>query len=170
MGVTVLGVLFVSVATFASSAKPLVGELLMSVSDKPKLAPAALVFYDSCFSAVFMLIYWLSVPSEREGSLTYLATNPAEGWAIIILGSLAAFGYNMSVFYFTMVASAVAVMVATNLLKVVLITVSAIMENVRNPLNWAGIIVFFGAVFAYAYLTYAQKQAKAKAAKAAPAP
>merc|ERR1719240_1982383 len=71
--VTVLGVLFVSVATFASSAKPVVGELLMSVSDKPKLAPAALVFYDS------------------------------------------------------MVASAVAVMVATNLLKVVLITVSAIL-------------------------------------------
>jgi drug/metabolite transporter (DMT)-like permease len=166
--VTVLGVLFVSVATFASSAKPVVGELLMSVSDKPKLAPAALVFYDSCFSAVFMLIYWLSVPSEREGSLTYLATNPAEGWAIIILGSLAAFGYNMSVFYFTMVASAVAVMVATNLLKVVLITVSAILENVRDPLNWGGIIVFFIAVVWYAYLSFEAKMKKSAPATTAP--
>ena len=35
----------------------------------------------------------------------------------VLAGSLAAFGYNMSVFYFTLVASALAVMVATNLLK-----------------------------------------------------
>jgi len=166
--VTVLGVCFVGVATIASSAKPVVGELLMSVSDKPKLAPAALVFYDSCFSAVFMLIYWLSVPSEREGSVNYLISNPAEGWTILILGSLAAFGYNISVFYFTMVASAVAVMVATNLLKVLLITVSAIIENIRSPLNWAGIGVFFIAVVWYAYLSYQAKMAKGKA-KPAPA-
>ena len=54
--VTVLGVVLVSVATVASSTKPVVGELLINFTDKPKLAPAALVFYDSCFSFVFMLM------------------------------------------------------------------------------------------------------------------
>ena len=32
-----------------------------------------------------------------QGSVNYLISNPAEGWTILILGSLAAFGYNISV-------------------------------------------------------------------------
>ena len=148
--VTALGVVLVAVATVASSLKPVVGELLMTASTKPKLAPAgedrrrtravppqtpalcawsranafasffaiaALVFYDSCFSFVFMLTYWLSVPAEREGSIIYMREKPAMGWGIILVGSTAAFAYNMSIYNFTKLASAVAVMVTTNLLK-----------------------------------------------------
>ena len=116
--VTVLGIVLVGLATMASSLKPVVGELLMTSSDKPKLAPAALVFYDSCFSFVFMLVFWLSVPAEREGSIIYMREKPAMGWGIILVGSFAAFAYNMSIYNFTRLASAVAVMVTTNLLKV----------------------------------------------------
>lgn len=116
--VTVLGIVLVGLATLASSLKPVVGELLMTSSDKPKLAPAALVFYDSCFSFVFMLVFWLSVPAEREGSIIYMREKPAMGWGIILTGSFAAFAYNMSIYNFTKMASAVAVMVTTNLLKV----------------------------------------------------
>jgi len=164
--VTVVGVVLVSVATMASSLKPVVGELLMTASQKPKLAPAALVFYDSCFSFVFMVIYWLSVPAEREGSITYMGTKPGLGWGIILIGSVSAFFYNMSIFYFTKLASAVAVMVSTNLLKVLLISVAALVEGVRDPINWIGITVFFVAVIAYAYLSYQAKQAAKKAAAA----
>ena len=116
--VTVLGIVLVGTATLASSLKPVVGELLMTSSDKPKLDPAALVFYDSCFSFVFMLVFWLSVPAEREGSIIYMREKPAMGWGIILIGSFAAFAYNMSIYNFTKMASAVAVMVTTNLLKV----------------------------------------------------
>ena len=116
--VTVLGIVLVGTATLASSLKPVVGELLMTSSDKPKLDPAALVFYDSCFSFVFMLVFWLSVPAEREGSIIYMREKPAMGWGIILVGSFAAFAYNMSIYNFTRLASAVAVMVTTNLLKV----------------------------------------------------
>ena len=116
--VTVLGIVLVGLATMASSLKPVVGELLMTSSDKPKLDPAALVFYDSCFSFVFMLVFWLSVPAEREGSIIYMREKPAMGWGIILVGSFAAFAYNMSIYNFTKMASAVAVMVTTNLLKV----------------------------------------------------
>jgi len=164
--VTVLGVVLVCVATLASSLKPVVGELLMTASQKPKLAPAALVFYDSCFSFVFMIIYWLSVPAEREGSFAYMGAKPAMGWSIILIGSFAAFMYNMSIFYFTKLASAVAVMVSTNLLKVALITAAAVLEGIRDPINWIGITVFFGSVFAYAYFSYEAKQAAKKAAAA----
>ena len=63
--VTVLGVVLVTVATVASSTKPVVGELLINFTDKPRLAPAALVFYDSCLSFVFMLV---CVPYPRHSS------------------------------------------------------------------------------------------------------
>merc|ERR1712216_233408 len=154
-------------ATMALSLKPVVGELLMTSSDKPKLAPAALVFYDSCFSFVFMLVFWLSVPAEREGSITYMREKPAMGWGIILVGSFAAFAYNMSIYNFTRLASAVAVMVTTNLLKVLLITAAAGVEGIRDPINWIGIAIFFASVIAYAYLSY---QAKQEARKAATAP
>jgi len=168
--VTVLGVVLVAVATVASSLKPVVGELLMTASDKPKLAPAALVFYDSCFSFFFMLTFWLSVPAEREGSITYMREKPAMGWGIILVGSFAAFAYNMSIYNFTKLASAVAVMVTTNLLKVLLITAAAIVEGIRDPVNWIGISIFFAAVIAYAYLSYQAKQVAKKEQTATTAP
>ena len=166
--VTVLGIVLVGTATVASSLKPVVGELLMTSSDKPKLAPAALVFYDSCFSFVFMLIFWLSVPAEREGSIIYMREKPAMGWGIILTGSFAAFAYNMSIYNFTRLASAVAVMVTTNLLKVLLITAAAVVEGIRDPLNWIGISIFFASVIWYAYLTYEAKQAAKKSRASSP--
>ena len=39
------------------------------------------------------------------------------------------------------------------------------MEGIRDPINWIGITVFFGAVVAYAYLSHEAKQAAKKAAK-----
>jgi len=155
-----LGLFLVCIATLASATKPVVGEMLMTATEKPKLSPAALVFYDSCFSFVFMLFFWLVVPSEREGSIEYVGEKPGLAWGIILAGSTAAFCYNMSVFYFTLVASALAVMVATNLLKVILITTSAVIDNIRDPLNWCGIVVFFGAVVAYAYMSFKGRQKK----------
>ena len=211
--VTVLGIVLVGLATMASSLKPVVGELLMTSSDKPKLDPAALVFYDSCFSFVFMLVFWLSVPAEREGSITYMREKPAMGWGIILVGSFAAFAYNMSIYNFTRLASAVAVMVTTNLLKVrlpvphtrtarqpapeaspggppvshtmprrrfltrsaracltqvLLITAAAVVEGIRDPINWIGIAIFFAAVIWYAYLTYEAKQAAKKSRDSSP--
>jgi len=166
--VTVLGIVLVGTATVASSLKPVVGELLMTSSDKPKLDPAALVFYDSCFSFVFMLIFWLSVPAEREGSIIYMREKPAMGWAIILTGSFAAFAYNMSIYNFTRLASAVAVMVTTNLLKVLLITAAAVVEGIRDPLNWIGISIFFASVIWYAYLTYEAKRAAKKSRASSP--
>jgi len=40
------------------------------------------------------------------------------------------------------------------------------LEGIRDPINWIGITVFFGSVFAYAYFSYEAKQAAKKAAAA----
>ena len=125
-------------------------------------------------------------------------------------GSFAAFAYNMSIYNFTRLASAVAVMVTTNLLKVrprtahtlpphpvprrcltrcltdlyrcltrsirpcltqvLLITAAAVVEGIRDPINWIGISIFFASVIAYAYLSYQAKQTAKKTATAATAP
>ena len=53
------------------------------------------------------------------------------------------------------------------LTQVLLITAAAVVEGIRDPINWIGIAIFFASVIAYAYLSY---QAKREARKAATAP
>ena len=53
------------------------------------------------------------------------------------------------------------------LTQVLLITAAAVVEGIRDPINWIGIAIFFASVIAYAYLSY---QAKQEARKAATAP
>ena len=89
----------------------------MAGGDKPKLKPAVLVFYDSFLSFFAMLIYWLCSP-ELLPSLAYMKEHTSVGVGIIAAGSTAAFAYNMSVYYFTMVGSALMVIISSNLIKV----------------------------------------------------
>ena len=56
------------------------------------------------------------------------------------------------------------------LTQVLLITAAAVVEGIRDPLNWIGISIFFASVIAYAYLSYQAKQAAKKPATAATAP
>ena len=66
----------------------------------------ALVFYDSGISFFAMFIYWLAVASERTGSVQFLGDHPLQGLGIILAGSTTAFAYNITLFYFTLLASA----------------------------------------------------------------
>lgn len=54
---------------------------------------------------------------------------------IIVVGSLAAFLYNLSVYYFTRAASALAVMIAANFIKVLLISLSAVQTGVDSAVQ-----------------------------------
>jgi len=160
---TMIGILLALIATVASSTKPVVGELLMSEFSKlPKLTPVVLVFYDTFFAALIMMTLWLAIRSERVGSADYLKVRPAMGCLILAVGSSAAFAYNMSSYYFTMVASAVVMMVSTQLIKIVLMTASAVAEGVSLWYNWLGIFIFYVSVCTFAYLQYAEKQSKQK--------
>lgn len=154
--VTTLGIVLVFVATAASSIKPVFGAVLMTGGSLPKLKPAVLVFYDSFLSFFAMLTYWLLSP-ELTPSLHYMGEHTWIGVGIILTGSCAAFAYNMSVYYFTMVGSALMVIISSNLIKVCLITTSAIIDRVAAWDNWAGIIIFFLGVAAYSVFSYQAK-------------
>ena len=56
------------------------------------------------------------------------------------------------------------------LTQVLLITAAALVEGIRDPINWIGISIFFASVIAYAYLSYQAKQTAKKTATAATAP
>jgi drug/metabolite transporter (DMT)-like permease len=157
--VTPLGIVLVFVATAASSIKPVFGAVLMAGGEKPKLKPAVLVFYDSFLSFFAMLLYWVCSP-ELGGSIAYMRAHTSVGLGIILAGSTAAFAYNMSVYYFTMVGSALMVIISSNLIKVCLITTSAIIDRVAAWDNWAGIIIFFLGVTAYSFFSYQAKAPK----------
>lgn len=176
---SLVGIVLVIIATLASATKPVIGELLMTSSTKPKLDPSVLVFYDCAMSFFFMLALWLLSGTfesfapqynEFKGAPAYIAAKPGTAVLIIIAGSFAAFSYNFTVYYFTKVANAVTVIVCTNLIKVVLITSSAIIMKLTDVFNWSCIVIFFGSVIAYAYLQYLEKQKKKAAPAPAPAP
>lgn len=154
--VTPLGIILVFVATFASSIKPVFGAVLMAGGEKEKLKPAVLVFYDSFLSFFAMFLYWILSP-ELQPSIAYMKEHTSVGVGIIAAGSSAAFAYNMSVYYFTMVGSALMVIISSNLIKVCLITTSAIIDKVAAWDNWAGIIIFFMGVAAYSIFSYQAK-------------
>ena len=54
------------------------------------------------------------------------------------------------------------------LTQVLLITAAAVVEGIRDPINWIGIAIFFAAVIWYAYLTYEAKQAAKKSRDSSP--
>jgi drug/metabolite transporter (DMT)-like permease len=167
-----LGIVLVLISTVVASIKPVIAELVMVATSKPKLEPATIVFYESCFAFFLMFTYWVVQPLELRGSLQYMQTNQQKGWIIIALGSFSAFGYNLSIYYFTRLCSALGVMIATKLLKVVLITASGVIEGdlkLEEPsdwIGWIGLIVFFIAVFVYAYYSWEEKQQKMMEKKA----
>ena len=99
-----------------------------------------------------MIILWLSIKNEREGSIVYLKANPLLSVMIILVGSVAAFSYNLVNYYYTMVASAVITMVSTQLAKILLMTASAIVDQITAWYNWTGLGIFYIAVLAFAYL------------------
>ena len=67
-----LGVLLCSLSLVANALKPVVmSKVMTESSERPKLAPTVVLFYDSAISFGFMLFYWLLSP-ERAASLAYL--------------------------------------------------------------------------------------------------
>ena len=81
---------------------------------------------------LLMLIYF---PDLKNAIVFLGSSNAWRGFLVIIVGSLAAFIYNLSVYYFTRAASALAVMVASNFIKVCIIVLSAIQTSLNSAVQ-----------------------------------
>jgi len=164
----VVGVICVVVATVASSLKPVFGAYVMKGVGKAPLEPSLILFYEQALSIVIVGIIALCAFNNFKDAFTFMGENPGESAMIIILGSSAAFAYNLSVYYFTRAASALTVMIASNFIKVCLLLLSMLqVSDQMGGVQITGLVIFFISIVAYAYLSHKHKQALAAAAAAA---
>ena len=85
----------------------------------------------------------------------------------VAVGSLAALGYNLSIYYVTKLASSLTLAVFTQTIKVGVIAAAAIWAAVSGVRQWVGIAVF---VLAVAFYTWSSWQMKKAAAAASSSP
>ena len=81
------------------------------------------------------LLMLIDFPDLKNAIVFLGSSNAWRGFLVIIVGSLAAFIYNLSVYYFTRAASALAVMVASNFIKVCIIVLSAIQTSLNSAVQ-----------------------------------
>ena len=122
---TFMGVLFVIIATTATSIRPVFASELMSGRTKPKLHPALVLFYEQCTAVWFMVLLTIVFFEELKDAIKFMGEEPGKAAAIIIIGATTAFTYNLTTFYFTRAASALTVVITGNALKVVSIILAA---------------------------------------------
>ena len=151
-----VGVLMCVVGLAAASIKPVLVMMLTDglLSDKlPRLEPTVVLYYDCVLAFTCMLITWASL-DERQESLAYLSDPETRGIGIVIiaLGSVLAFLFNMSNFYFIKLTTALTSTVGGSGVKVLLILASAVQAGVNDPVSWSGVATVVVAIIVYSYL------------------
>ena len=160
---TTRGVLFVFGAVLASAAKPVFAAVMMS-GQKASMSPESLVFYDSVLS-FFAMAAVTAVAGEFQAAFSFLGSHAMIGLCICAVGSLAALGYNLSIYYVTKLASSLTLAVFTQTIKVGVIAAAAIWAAVSGVRQWVGIAVFVLAVAFYTWSSWQMKKAAAAAAQ-----
>lgn len=144
---------------------------LWSVVSAVLLEPASglnsinLTWYASVLSGVMLFLMWLG-SRELPRTLDYLEDRPGAAAAILIIGSTAAFAYNLTHLALIKVTSALTSTVAGDLKIVLIICISVFVFDKRvTPLNLVGFVIFFAGVIVYSVLTHRARLAAADAVK-----
>ncbi|KOO53115.1 solute carrier family 35 member c2 [Chrysochromulina tobinii] len=159
---SIMGVFMCIIGMMAGAIKGVLVMILCAgvgpMADKPKLEPTVVLVYDCSIAFVLMLITWACL-DEREQSIAYLSDpdTRAIGLIIIAIGSSMAFCFNLSMFYFTMLTTALTATVGSSGVKVLLIVVSAVQAGVNDPVSWFGVATVVVTLCAYSYLTLHEK-------------
>ena len=124
--------------------------------------PESLVFYDSVLS-FFAMAAVTAVAGEFQAAFAFLGSHAMIGLCICAVGSLAALGYNLSIYYVTKLASSLTLAVFTQTIKVGVIAAAAIWAAVSGVRQWVGIAVFVLAVAFYTWSSWQMKKAAAAA-------
>ena len=100
------GVLLSMLSVLASAGKPVLSGMLMCERHVTGLTPLALVWYYTAMSSLLMLALTASSTDERTHLAEELRGQPWRSLAAILVGSLLAAGYNILMFYLTLITSA----------------------------------------------------------------
>jgi len=150
---SIQGIIILMISVVVQGFKPVIQAMVMAGSaSHPKLAPTVCMCYDCSLSFCFMLTYWV-VMTEREPSLVYISHHPALAVTMVVAGSLMAFAFNLSNYYFIKLTSSLTTIVAANGIKVLIIGMSAIQQKL-NARNWCGVALTCVTLCLYAYFSY----------------
>ncbi|KAL1527837.1 hypothetical protein AB1Y20_009217 [Prymnesium parvum] len=157
---SLVGVIIVIISMLAASLKPVVMTLVFKgMSDKPKLDPPVVLFYDSFLSFWIMLMYWLISPTERAGTIEYIGKRSSTAILVICAGASMAFFFNLCTYFVIKYTSAVTCMVASNGNKVINIVISGIIANaMKDARNLCGVVLVCLSIAAYAYASHDAKK------------
>jgi len=153
---SIVGIIMVLISVLAAAMRPVIAMILMSKdSSRPQLEPTVVLVYDCGIAFVCMLITWLCKQDERERSIAYLAdpSTRAIGWMIVAVGSITAFVFNLSCYYFVKLTSAVTVSLGGAGVKITLIIASAFQAGLHDPVSWTGVGIVIASLIAYSYLS-----------------
>lgn len=178
-----MGVVWVCVSLFAASLRPVLQRLLVSsdkargsTHDRPPLTVPQALFWDCGIAFFGMMAVWL-LSNEREPSVDYLTShtpNPQSGLlavACIVFSSFLAFIFNFATYYFILFTSALTSTIGSNGVKIFLILVTMITDNMIDLPSVCGVVLVVLSICLYTYFQHQFKQSEAARAadsKAAP--
>ena len=145
-----VGVVLCLISLVCASLKPVVMMVIMAgTADHEKLEPMTILFYDSCIAMLLLLIFWLADAPERAASVAYLGREPGTAIGIIAAGATMAFAFNIAVYYFVKLTSALTSTVGSNGVKIIIIIISAIQAHEYSATSWVGITMVVLSIVAY---------------------
>ena len=100
------GVFVSMLSVLASAGKPVLSGMLMCERQLTGLTPLALVWYYTAISSIMMLVLTAGSRQERNHLSEELHSQPWRSLVAIVVGSLLASGYNILMFYLTLITSA----------------------------------------------------------------
>jgi drug/metabolite transporter (DMT)-like permease len=158
-----IGVALSIISTLAIAGKTSLSALLMKDAKKDGLTPIVLVWYDSIFSILLLLVAQICL-REPQMLASYGANDPLLTVMAMTGGSFMAFTYNFISFKFIQITSSVTHAIVGNLkLFAVVVLPALFIDHITSVTSWVGFAIFLTAALTYAYLEQRSKMAGAKA-------
>lgn len=161
--VTATGLVLTFTSTAMAGIRPVLSALLLSNAKESGLSPIPLLWYDSLFSIVALLIMFVT-SNERPGLPQFYHEHPKTGVAVVVAGSAMAFAFNIITFYLIKSIGPLTSTVLGNVKTIILVLVATVLLD-TTPLQWynlMGYVFFFFTLFTYSYLNYLKSQKRLK--------
>ena len=158
--------IFISI--ISSAIRPvLLGYLFEAVGSLKEtgFSPLVLLWYDAVFAALVLLPCFLVSDEPSTIQILYQTGQFGELWSALLLGSLMAIAYNLTIFVVVQQTSSLYYQALAQFNTVVVVGGAALfIDHIRQAEVWVGTIVCLLASTAFVYLRHREQPSKAAAA------
>jgi len=149
---TPAGLWLTILATFCVAGKATVSSMLMKNAHTDGMTPLVVLFFDSCFSSLFLLIACLFA-GETIRLSQYSPGEPATIGLAMAVGSILAFPYNFITYKFIQMTSAIGWAIATSFKLFIIIVIPMIFYDHTTWVgSYVGLVLFVIGVCFYGML------------------